>query len=426
MGKHLQIVVPNYPNEGAPDGASAPLTLMRLGAAFAEEGEALDAEARGDDHLEEVEFETESHAWDFSALPARGIGAGFYRDDAAGAPEERTGAALTEELLTRGGVREHTDGNRISTTRGDVVEVVGGNYKLIVMGRVEGAHVNEPTAASWQSSGGIHHDTTSAPGAAETTSIRFSQTDGGTWEVTETTEKGDVHSTFIGRVEEVFTGPSRCAYVGHGGPTRSEHAARRPAITETVYARQIHASTHANRIDGARTIAGNLTENRTTAAALAAVYEWTDVTGSSLSTSVGTATEKVGSYTKRVCAGLTFAYEQFASKTTWSTGRWTNNIQLNLGAEVGVGSHLDLHFDRVMLGFNVAASFETAMAAKAECKIAPTLALKLGSFSKVAIEEHELDLVNMALEHALEHRIAAVREDIAFAQMYAWVTSVFG
>jgi hypothetical protein len=80
----------------------------------------------------------------------------------------------------------------------------------------------------------------------------------------------------------------------------------------------------------------------------------------------------------------------------------------------------------VTVGLNVAATFETAMAAKVECKVAPSVALKLGTFSKVATEEHELDLVNLALEHALEHRIAAVREDIAFAQMYAWVTSVFG
>jgi hypothetical protein len=314
VGKHFQLVVPNYPNEGTAVGP-APLSYLRLGAAFEEHGEELDAEARGDNHLEEVEFETESEAWNFSALPARGYGSGFYRDAAAGAPEAKTGAELTEELMTRGGVREHTDGNRISTTRGDVVEVVGGNDKLIVMGRVEGPHVNGSAAPSWQSSGGHHHDTTSAPGAAETTSIRFSQTDGGTWEVTETTEKGDVHATYTGRFEEIFSGPSLRSFVGHGGPHASEHAAKRPAITETVYARQLHASTRATRHTETTTVHGNFDERKETSAAVAAVYEWTDVTGTNLTWTVGTEDQKVGDYTKRVCAGMTFAYEQFATKT---------------------------------------------------------------------------------------------------------------
>jgi hypothetical protein len=39
------------------------------------------------------------------------------------------------KLHTKGGWRDHSDGNRISTTRGDKVEVVRGNYKLLVMGR---------------------------------------------------------------------------------------------------------------------------------------------------------------------------------------------------------------------------------------------------------------------------------------------------
>jgi hypothetical protein len=38
-------------------------------------------------------------------------------------------------LHTRGGWRDHSDGNRISTTYGDKVEVIRGNYKLMVLGR---------------------------------------------------------------------------------------------------------------------------------------------------------------------------------------------------------------------------------------------------------------------------------------------------
>jgi hypothetical protein len=41
----------------------------------------------------------------------------------------------SRHLHTRGGWRDHSDGNRISTTHGDKVEVIRGNYKLMVLGR---------------------------------------------------------------------------------------------------------------------------------------------------------------------------------------------------------------------------------------------------------------------------------------------------
>jgi hypothetical protein len=41
----------------------------------------------------------------------------------------------SKHMLTKGGWRDHSDGNRISTTYGDKLEVIRGNYKLVVMGR---------------------------------------------------------------------------------------------------------------------------------------------------------------------------------------------------------------------------------------------------------------------------------------------------
>jgi len=45
----------------------------------------------------------------------------------------RIGAAADDEYHWR----DHTDGNRITTTGGDKVEVIGGNYFLVVRGRQE-------------------------------------------------------------------------------------------------------------------------------------------------------------------------------------------------------------------------------------------------------------------------------------------------
>jgi hypothetical protein len=54
-------------------------------------------------------------------------------------------------LHTKGGWRDHSDGNRITTTRGDKVEVIRGNYKMVVLGRQD----DIANAAGWDVSGGL-------------------------------------------------------------------------------------------------------------------------------------------------------------------------------------------------------------------------------------------------------------------------------
>ena len=69
----------------------------------------------------------------------------------------------TKLLHTRGGWRDHSDGNRISTTRGDKVEVIRGNYKLMILGR-EQWNDDAGEGASWEASGGMIQDGDDAPG----------------------------------------------------------------------------------------------------------------------------------------------------------------------------------------------------------------------------------------------------------------------
>ena len=64
----------------------------------------------------------------------------------------------SQVLYSRGGWRDHSDGNRISTTWGDKVEVVRGNYKMFVLGRQN----NPEQAMGWEASGGHIQD--AAPG----------------------------------------------------------------------------------------------------------------------------------------------------------------------------------------------------------------------------------------------------------------------
>ena len=98
-------------------------------------------------------------AW--TALP------GYYQDFASpGYVSDADYRAVESYYLhTKGGWRDHSDGNRITTTRGDKVEVIRGNYKLIVLGRQDQA---KSSTAGMDISGG-QTDTSSGGLAASAT-----------------------------------------------------------------------------------------------------------------------------------------------------------------------------------------------------------------------------------------------------------------
>jgi hypothetical protein len=63
----------------------------------------------------------------------------------------RNRLAESKSLHTKGGWRDHSDGNRITTTRGDKVEVIRGNYRMVILGRRD----DVAQAAGWDISGGL-------------------------------------------------------------------------------------------------------------------------------------------------------------------------------------------------------------------------------------------------------------------------------
>ncbi len=129
--------------------------------------------------------------------------------------------AETAKLHTRGGWLDHSDGNRVTTTRGDKIEVIRGNYKMVVLGRypVSGDPTTVDGASggttSWDSSGGHIHDWRVTPGAV--TEIMWVESRG-TWKVIEKTEKGDVYSVYNGEVQEEFYGPRKESITGTETP----------------------------------------------------------------------------------------------------------------------------------------------------------------------------------------------------------------
>jgi hypothetical protein len=117
--------------------------------------------------------------------------------------------AETARLHTKGGWRDHADGNRISTTRGDKIEVIGGNYRMLILGR--GEH-----ESGWDISGG--HVTEVSETFAGGTTIEWVEEYGGTWKVVETTVKGEVHSTYHGDVVDCYYGKRKVSVTGTESP----------------------------------------------------------------------------------------------------------------------------------------------------------------------------------------------------------------
>lgn len=275
--KFCQLLVPNYDDSaGAAVTSGAPLSYMRLGAHYPEPSEygttadfntAVANEAvlpadTGNELLKDangdlaVTFKDDGRYAESRVRPghrsATSTGSKtYYYWNGTDASETTTDPrTFTAKLLTRGGYREHTDGNKISTTRGDCLEVVGGNYKLIVMGRVEGAKVG---TSYWESSGGHNHDSTSTPG--EVTTISWSENEDGTWRVFEETYRGNVISYYQGTQEDHFFGPSQESLVTRGTNTDNNFDAAYPIVEEETWANSVTSETNASgNIDDTTTI----------------------------------------------------------------------------------------------------------------------------------------------------------------------------
>lgn len=146
---------------------------------------------------------------------------GFYDDD-----RTRTGSdwefgdgstsdrqAESARLHTKGGWRDHTDGNRITTTRGDKVEVIGGNYKMLILGRTD---MENFKGHEIDSSGGLVRDIDQTAYAVS----EITWTEDGNWKVTTEGSVGDYHGNTTGDHDETHNGELKST---HNGKAISYH-----------------------------------------------------------------------------------------------------------------------------------------------------------------------------------------------------------
>ncbi|MFO0617901.1 MAG: hypothetical protein U0414_35250 [Polyangiaceae bacterium] len=183
----------------------------------------------------------------------------------------------SDHLMARGGWRDHSDGNRITTTYGDKVEVIRGNYKLVVLGRQDdggnaighdmtGNHLQDYAQATmpgasvtveWIQNGYVPpapvplvdakcsdpaHPT--APPAPTADTERYT---GGAWLLINSTERvyqysrnagnfreqiwGDINETYIGSENPERVGTTPCAgYLGHPVTDGATHQIGEPTV----------------------------------------------------------------------------------------------------------------------------------------------------------------------------------------------------
>jgi len=243
--KHAIWFIPNYDNRGTKTSSSHPCSYLRVGSMTTTVDELSTAALRGDDLLERAGVTASTKAWfNDDAASTNGdidrnqaaAGMVYKRYDGTGATAS-SAATLTGELMTRGGWRDHTDGNRISTTRGDRIDYVQGNYKRVIFGRATNSTGNI-SQSSWGSMGGHNQDSTTTPG--EVTTITWVSTQGGTWKAIEKTEKGNVWERFSGELAEHFDGGTqKHSFTGVSGGSKTQN----PVIKENTYADSITSKT---------------------------------------------------------------------------------------------------------------------------------------------------------------------------------------
>ena len=230
--KHLLLLVPDYEDDSAGRYQPTKNTYLNLG------------HGSGDpNHAEPTWYPA---AWDASGLGsaavtvpttgddllsffggfaddtrARGTGGTFaqpgatppsealVRDDAAANTAARN-REVTKAIPDYLGWRDHTDGHRITTTRGDKIEIIGGNYKLVSLGRGTGV-------ATFEMSGGLNVGGDEAPGAV--TSVSWVECPTGVadekgWRVTEQTVKGNTVERFHGTKREEAYGDEFISVTG--------------------------------------------------------------------------------------------------------------------------------------------------------------------------------------------------------------------
>jgi hypothetical protein len=263
-GKFFKIEVPDYDQQGLG-------SFIRLGAHVASSGKAEELEKvvykagpsplsdhddPGSDTKQRPFKDAKGNDAPFDDdVRDRGDNDGTGSGGAAATPEWR--ADESAKLFTKGGWRDHTDGNRVTTTAGDKIEIIGGNYKMVVLGRRRNAQgeCDAENAAGWDVSGGHVTDfgnTMPGSGVSQSWTTEYD----GTWKLVNEYIGGVIESVEVVDKKEYSYGKKHESYVG--SESFDDEDKPSPEIIEKTWAKRIDTLTVAQSDIAEVVLASNL------------------------------------------------------------------------------------------------------------------------------------------------------------------------
>lgn len=397
-GKYILIEAPNFNN--AASEADAMSSYLRLGAV---KDPAIAASAGA----------PKASGEDLAALVTTFIDDNRVRE---GCPDYLSPAvrqAETAKLHTKGGWRDHSDGNRVTTTRGDKVEIIKGNYRMLVLGR-------QNDRAGFDISGG--HVAESGITFQGSSSIQWVQNYDGTWKVTEETIKGDVYTMYMGDVKDEYWGNFKTSSTGSAAPSKEKPnpviedrtwalsiasytgsaALPVPTISDETWAGSITSSTTADAMTSTATVSGAITDTTTVGGAIVST---TTAGGAIVDTT--TAAAVTTTTTAALVANTTIGNTTdviIGSELEMILG---NSAQITVGAEesLTVGAVLD-----VMIGIMI----EITLAGRLDISAGPVLELAPEAVSLQALKTE----INLArTQTSASHNILTVMKKVMAAKI---------
>jgi hypothetical protein len=308
--------------------------------------------------------------------------------------------AETALLHTKGGWRDHSDGNRISTTRGDKVEVIKGNYKMLVLGR-------QDDEAGFDISGG--HIAESGITFTGSSKIEWVQNYAGTWKCTEETVKGDVWTMYMGDVKDEYWGNFKTSSTGSEAPSMEKPnpavvdrtwalsiasytgsaALPIPTISDETWAATITSTTYADAVTDTTTVTGAVTSTTTVGGAI------TDTTTAAAVTSTTTVSGAIADTTTA------------ASVSSTTIAASVSDVTIGNVSDVIIGTEMELivgNSMQVTVGaeesFTVGATLDLMIGLVIELTLAGKIELDLGPVLNLAPERVEVDGIKAAINEA--------------------------
>lgn len=150
----------------------------------------------------------------------------------------------TKNLLTKGGWWDHADGNRVTTTTGDKIEVIQGNYKMVVLGRQPPSSYDISNVFITDVSGGLFQEQNACPTPCIKT-VEYTES-GGIWTLFQDNGKGKVVTRFEGEQLDYFVGTKKEAYVGQNYDGKVSAADDLPDVISKTWAKKIETYTGAD------------------------------------------------------------------------------------------------------------------------------------------------------------------------------------